>query len=88
MSARHAAPEERGTGSRLVAAGALLFLVGAVSVVVAVVPVLVDPEQTANDVATYLAGVLLPLGLAVALLGLLRGARSRRRAARRSSNRS
>ncbi len=88
MTPRHAAPEQRGTGSRLVAVGAALFVVGVVSVVVAVVPVLVDPQRDAPDLPTLAAGVLLPLGFALALLGLLRGARARRRAERRSSTRS
>ncbi|MCW2776556.1 MAG: hypothetical protein JWN17_281 [Frankiales bacterium] len=84
MSARHAAPEQRGDGSRLVAVGAVLFALGAVAVVVAVVPVLLGSD-TGPTGAITVASVLLPLGFALALLGLLRGARARRRAARRSS---
>lgn len=85
MSARHAARAERRPGERTVAAGALLFAVGAVAVLVAVVPVLLGADE-ARDAPTLLSAVALPLGLAVALLGLLRGARARRRAARRSSS--
>lgn len=84
MSPRHAAPASRGTGERLVAVGAVLFLLGVVAVVVAVVPVLLGADE-GPDLAATASGVLLPLGLGLALLGLLRGARARRRAARRSS---
>lgn len=82
MTARHAAPEDGGTGSRLVAVGAVLFGLGVVAVLVAVVPVLLGAD-VAPDLAAQASGVLLPLGFALALLGLLRGARRRRRAARR-----
>lgn len=84
MSARHAAPERSGDGSRLVAVGAVLFGLGVVAVVVAVVPVLLGAD-TGPTGAVTVASVLLPLGFALALLGLLRGARARRRASRRSS---
>lgn len=81
---RHAAAADRRPGERLVAAGVVLFVLGTVAVLVAVVPVLLGAEQS-RDLPALLSGVLLPLGLAVALVGLLRGARARRRAARRSS---
>ena len=85
MSGRHAAHEElRGTGVRLVQVGALLFVLGVVAVVASVVPVLLGAAE-APDLAAQAAGVLLPLGLGLALGGLLRGARARRRAARRRS---
>lgn len=83
MTARHASPEEKGTGRTLVAVGAALFLLGVVAVVAAVVPVLLG-ARTAPDLAAQASGVLLPLGFGLALGGLLRGARARRRAARRS----
>ncbi|MCW2606159.1 MAG: hypothetical protein JWO60_852 [Frankiales bacterium] len=82
MTGRHVAPEARGTGSRMVAVGAVLFLLGVVAVVVAVVPVLRGASE-GPDLAATSSGVLLPLGLGLALGGLLRGARARRRAARR-----
>ena len=64
--------------------GATLFLLGLVAVVVAVVPVLLG-AKAAPDLAAQASGVLLPLGFGLALGGLLRGARARRRAARRRS---
>lgn len=85
MSGRHAAPDEQGSGDRLVQAGAVLFVLGVVAVVLSVVPVLLGADE-APDLPSLLAGVLLPLGLGLALGGLLRSARRRRRAARRSSN--
>lgn len=88
MSGRHAARGDRRPGDRLVQVGGVLFVLGLVAVVATVVPVLVDPTATSPDVPALLAGVLLPLGLGLALGGLLRGARARRRAARRSSTRS
>lgn len=88
MNPRHAAPEPSGTGTRLIAAGVVLFVIGVVAVVVAVVPVLLG-AAAGPDLPSQAAGVLLPLGFGLALGGLLRGARTRRRAARaarRSSN--
>ena len=79
MTARHAAPRSRGPGDGLVRAGALLFGLGVVGVLAVVVPFLLGRED-APLWSTLLAS-LLPVGLGLALLGLLRGARSRRRAA-------
>jgi hypothetical protein len=81
---RHLAEQGRAPGERLVAVGAVLFGIGTVAVLVAVVPVLLGAD-TAPSLPPLLAGVLLPLGLGLALGGLLRTARARRRAARRSS---
>ena len=86
MSGRHASPAAGRPGERIVRVGAVLFGLGCLAVLAAVVPVLVDADATSPAWAATSSGVLLPLGLAVALLGLLRGARARRRAARRSSN--
>ncbi len=83
---RHSAPEQRLPGERMVPVGAVVFLVGVVAAVATFVPFLLD--QGRGEPPTWLVvstSVLLPLGLAIALLGLLRGARARRRAARRSS---
>lgn len=62
-------------------AGAVVFAVGVVAVVAAVVPSVLTgaPGRTTLVV---LAGSLLPIGLGTALLGLLRAARTARRAAR------
>ena len=84
MSGRHAAADSGRPGDRLVSVGAALFVLGVVAVVVAVVPVLLGAEAS-PDLPAVLAGVLLPLGFGLALGGLLRSARARRRAARRSS---
>ncbi len=81
--ARHVSTEGPPPGAGLVATGTVLFLVGLVAVVVAVVPVLVGTARTASDVPAIVSGVLLPLGLGLALGGVLRSARARRRAARR-----
>lgn len=71
---RHAAPEGRRPGDRLVGLGAVVFLVGVVAVTAVVLRFL-------NDAAVPLWLVLvastLPLGLGLALLGLLRSVLSR-----------
>ena len=82
MQARHAAPRGGAPGDGLVRAGALLFGLGVLGVIAVVVPFLLGRED-APLWSTLLASVL-PVGLGLALLGLLRGARSRRRAARGS----
>ena len=87
MTGRHAAPDAGGTGGRLVAVGAALFVLGVVAVVAAVVPVLLGAAES-PDLPALLAGVLLPLGFGLALGGLLRGARARRREQKRLARRS
>ncbi len=82
MSSRHAAPNRR-PGDLLVRLGAAVFVVGVVMTLVSVVPAILG-ETDAPDVPVVLAGVLLPLGFALALVGLLRGARTRRREAKRA----
>ena len=73
---RQASP--RRPGERLVTVGAVLFGAGALATVATLVPLLVgaSPLPTA---AYLLAVVLTPLGFALALAGLVRGARARRR---------
>ncbi len=61
--------------------GAAVFLVGVIAVVAAVVPSVLSGEP-GDTTLVVLAGSSLPLGLGLALLGLLRGARTRRRAAK------
>ena len=63
-------------------AGAAVFVVGVLALVVAVVPSVLSGDA-ARLAPVVLAGSLLPLGFGVALLGLLRAARTSRRAARR-----
>lgn len=76
MTARHAAPDGAGPGERLVRAGALLFAAGLVGVLLVVVPFLLGRDDA--PLWTTLLASLLPVGLGLALLGLLRGARRRR----------
>ena len=81
--ARHAAREGRRPGDLLVRVGALLFVLGVVAVVAAVVPAVLG-DRPARLPLVVAAGSLLPLGFGVALLGLLRAARTNRREARRT----
>ena len=80
MTGRHAGTT-RLPGEGMVRAGALLFGLGVVGVLVVVVPFLLGRDDA--PLWTTLLALLLPAGLGLALLGLLRGARARRRAARR-----
>jgi hypothetical protein len=61
-------------GDVLVRAGAVVFAVGAVAVLAVVVPFFFGHANA--SIVLNLLTLLLPLGLALALLGLLRGARS------------
>lgn len=67
--------------------GALLFGIGVVAVVAAVVPAVLS-QSSAPLGPVVAAGTLLPLGFAVAFVGLLRGARTARREAIRAARRS
>lgn len=67
----HAAP-----GDRLVRLGAALFLLGGIGVLAVVVPFFLGRDEAPLPL-TLLASVM-PVGLGLALLGLLRGARRRR----------
>lgn len=62
--------------------GALVFLLGVVAVLASVVPSVLTGEPGRLPLVV-LAGSLLPLGLGIALLGLLRAARTARRGVRR-----
>ena len=74
--ARHGAAG-RAPGDGLVRTGALLFGVGVLGVLAVVVPFLLGRDDA--PLWTTLVASLLPVGLGLALLGLLRGARARRR---------
>lgn len=74
MTARHAGDAE--PGARLVVTGALLFAIGIVGVLLVVVPFLLGRDDA--PLWTTLLASLLPVGLGLSLLGLLRGARRRR----------
>lgn len=68
-------PKDRSPGDLLVRAGALIFLVGVVAVLLILVPYLAGGSSNSSTTMDLLA-LLLPLGFGIALLGLLRGARS------------
>ncbi len=74
-SPRHAARGGPQPGDRLVRVGAVLFLVGVVGVLGVVVPYFLERDDP--PVFSVLSA-LAPVGLAVALVGLLRGARANR----------
>ena len=80
--ARHAAPDDPQPGEALVRAGAVVFAVGVVGVLLAVVPFFFGEADAPSW--TALLASLLPVGLGIALLGLLRGARARGRGSARS----
>ena len=85
-AARHVSAGGARPGDALVRTGAGVFVLGVVAVLAAVVPSVVT-GQPGRVALVVLAGSLLPLGLGIALLGLLRAARTRRRAARRPAAR-
>ena len=74
---RHAAPDDPRPGEALVRAGAVVFGIGVVGVLLAVVPFFFGRQDASSWVT--LTASLLPVGLGIALVGLLVGARSRRR---------
>ena len=81
MTGRHVAPAKSAPGERLVRAGAVLFGVGVLGVLAVVVPFLFGRDDA--PLWTTLLASLLPAGLGLSLLGLLRSARSHRRRRRR-----
>ena len=84
MSARHAASAGRQPGDRTVKAGVVLFGVGVLGVLAVLVPFLLGREDA--PLGTTLVASLLPVGLGLSLLGLLRGARARGVRRRRQSS--
>ena len=74
---RHEAPDDPRPGEGLVRIGAVVFGIGVVGVLLAVVPFFFGRDDAPSW--TALLASLLPVGLGIALVGLLRGARSRRR---------
>jgi hypothetical protein len=75
-SARHLAPEPPQPGERLVRTGALVFGVGTLGILAVLVLFLLGRDDV--PLGATLVASLLPVGLGIALVGLLRGARSRR----------
>jgi len=84
VKARHAAQPDPQPGDRLVRLGAVVFGLGVLGVLAVLVPFLLGREDA--PLWTTLAASLLPVGLGLSLLGLLRGARARRRAQRRGQD--
>jgi VIT1/CCC1 family predicted Fe2+/Mn2+ transporter len=74
---RHVAASDARPGERMVRVGAAVFALGLVGVLLAVVPFFLGREDAPSW--TALLASLLPVGLGLALLGLLRGARAGRR---------
>ena len=74
---RHAAPDDPRPGEGLVRAGAVVFGIGVVGVLLAVVPFFFGREDAPSW--TAITASLLPVGLGIALVGLLMGARAGRR---------
>jgi hypothetical protein len=72
--ARHASSDVRRPGDRLVGAGAVVFVVGLVAVVMVVGLFVADRDV---PLALVLVASSLPVGLGLALVGLLRSALSR-----------
>jgi hypothetical protein len=68
-----------GPGDRLVRTGAITFLVGAAGTVVTVAPFLLHTKRLPTP--AYFVSMLMALGLAVALCGLLKAALAQRQAA-------
>jgi hypothetical protein len=80
VTARHEAPHTDLPGERAVRVGAVLFGLGVVGVLCVLVPFFLGRQDA--PLWTTLLASLLPVGLGVALAGLLRAARANRRAAR------
>lgn len=76
MTGRHAAADASGPGERLVRLGAVVFGIGLVGVLLVVGLFLLGGDDA--PLWTTLVASLLPVGLGIALVGLLRGARRRR----------
>jgi len=81
----HAAPDQPLPGDRLVRAGAVVFALGVLDLLLVVVPFFLG--RTDAPLALALGTLLMPVGLGLALSGLLRSARRGRRSAHRSGRR-
>ncbi|MCC9306675.1 hypothetical protein LN042_06055 [Kitasatospora sp. RB6PN24] len=69
----------RESGERLVKAGAVVFIVGALATVVTFIPLFF--HLTPLPTPAYFASMLMPLGFLLALVGLFGSARAQRRRA-------
>ncbi len=83
MPARHREPDPPRPGDRLVQVGAVVFAVGVLAVLGEFVPFFFGHNDRPLWVA--LATMLLPIGLGLALVGLLVQARAARRRARETA---
>jgi nitrate/nitrite transporter NarK len=68
-----------GAGDLLVRIGAILFMIGAIGTIVTVAPLLLGTSPLPTP--AYFVSMLMGVGLAVALVGLLRSALAQRQAA-------
>jgi len=73
----HIGPDPAQPGDRLVRAGAVVFAVGVVATVAIVVPFFLGRSDA--PLGLVLPTLLMPVGLGIALSGLLRSARRGRR---------
>jgi hypothetical protein len=73
------APDPR-AGDRLVGVGAVVFVVGLLATLVTLVPFFLNTEPMPTSV--YLIAMLTPVGLGLALAGILRSARAESRSRR------
>ena len=73
MTPRHAAAQSGRPGERVVRLGAALFGIGLIGVLLVVVPFLLGRDDA--PLWTTLLASLMPVGLGLALLGLLLGIR-------------
>lgn len=78
MTGRHDAPLDRRPGDLLVRAGAVVFGLGVIGVVLVLVPFLTGSRRDAPT-SLDLVALLLLVGFGLALLGLLRGVMSHRK---------
>ncbi|WP_370092660.1 hypothetical protein [Streptacidiphilus sp. MAP12-20] len=70
-------PDSTSPGDLLVRVGAILFALGAVATIATVTPLFLGLHRLPTP--AYFVCMVMPLGFAVALAGLLRTARSQRR---------
>ncbi|MEU8569940.1 hypothetical protein AB0C51_16560 [Streptomyces pathocidini] len=77
----HSAPgTASGAGDRLVRAGAIVFLIGAIATLATVAPLFLGSEPLPS--AAYFVSMLMGAGFAIAGAGVLRSAAAQRREAR------
>nr|WP_237694767.1 hypothetical protein [Streptomyces sp. SID5468] len=75
--------ETRRPGDLLVRTGAIVFIIGAVATAVTITPLFIGGHPLPT--AAYLVSMLMGVGMALALVGLLRAALAQRRATREAA---